>query len=128
MEHIPNIETNIDWKSHTWEVPSKKIKNPEDMMAFSKSAQYNEYMTFIGLMQESVVSKPISSSAPKFEASSNQFIKKFNSFLIELGDICDQTALLPKESARFGNGAFKNWHTAALEVIQIFEHNSFLER
>lgn len=116
MDHIPKIETNFDWKNHAWEVPSKKIKNQEDMMAFSKSAQYNEYMTFVGLMQESVISKSISSSAPKFEASQNKFIKKFNAFLADLGVLCDQTQLLPKESARFGNGAFKNWHQSAVEV------------
>ena len=87
------------------------------MQAFGQSSQFNEYMNFVGLMQNSVASKPISATAPKSAASNNQFIVKFKALMVELSDLCESTPLGPKESARFGNPAFKIWYTSAIEVI-----------
>lgn len=110
------IDTNIDWANHTWEKPSKKIKTQEQMVCFGTTPQYNEYMTFICQLQMSVKSKSISDTIAKSEASTNQSIKQFNGLLKELSQLCEDTELLPKESARFGNPAFKTWYTNAMEV------------
>lgn len=50
MQAPVQINTNIDWAHHKWEKPSKKIKTMDQMIAFSTTPQYNEYMTFIGLL------------------------------------------------------------------------------
>jgi hypothetical protein len=47
-------------------------------------------------------------------------IKKFNALLKDLSVLCENTPLLPKESARFGNPAFKTWYTGAIEVSIVF--------
>ena len=116
MQGPVTINRNIDFANHQWEKPSKKIKTMEQMKAFSTTPQYNEYMTFIGLLQASVTSKSISSTMPKYEASTNQNIKKLKALLLELSEICEATPLLPRESARFGNPAFKDWYKKAVLV------------
>lgn len=114
----PNIIE--DPSHHQFTAPQKKIKTQLDMERFSKSTQYSEYMTFICSLQNSVASKPISATNPKLEESQNPHFKEFDNFFKNLQKLVEDTELLPREQARFGNPAFKTWHASAMELGEKF--------
>lgn len=107
-------------EEHVFIVPEKKIRTVEQMEQFARSAQYSEYMTFVCAMQDSVMSKSISSTDSKLEESKNQAFAKFKQLFEQLNVLVDQVELLPRSQARFGNPAFKEWHQKAMVLGEKF--------
>lgn len=102
-------QENIDWSKHTWESPSKLIKDVPDLEKFKSSASYSNYVNFIIRLQQSVESKAISATPQN---------PKFTTFL----ELLDRLILLVDEvppiqqKMRFGNTAFKDWHKKAMVI------------
>lgn len=110
MQPPAPVDTPVkDWTNHEWIMPEKLIKEPTDLDKWKHSKSYEEYMTFVGKLQEKVESKPISAtkSSPKFES--------FLQFLDSLMKLVDDVPPI-QQKMRFGNTAYKDWHKRAMAV------------
>lgn len=100
-------EASVDWSKHTWVTPAKLIKEVPDLEKFKGSTSYSNYVNFVIRLQQSVESKAISATPanPKF--------KPFIELLDRLILLVDEVPPI-QQKMRFGNTAFKDWHSKAM--------------
>uniref|UniRef100_A0A0B7BU89 Serine/threonine-protein phosphatase 2A activator n=1 Tax=Arion vulgaris TaxID=1028688 RepID=A0A0B7BU89_9EUPU len=93
----------IDVTTHTFLVPEKLIKVPEDIPKWEKSQAYSDLVGFILALNDSVKNKKIRDSYP---VSSK--IGKLYELLEELDKWVDEIPPIDQPQ-RFGNKAFRTW-------------------
>ncbi|KAH9489122.1 hypothetical protein Btru_057132 [Bulinus truncatus] len=93
----------IDIKSHTFCVPEKLIKLPDDMPRWEKSQAYADLLGFILAMNEAIKNKKIRDQYPV-----SSVIEKLIGILDTFDKWIDETPPIDQPQ-RFGNKAFRTW-------------------
>jgi hypothetical protein len=109
----PQQEELID--NHYFVVPTKMILSPGDMDQFIKSSTYTEILDFVKACAESTVDTL--NCSPEIEIPPQ--IETFKSFMDELYEMVNEVAPI-KQPMRFGNKAFRIWHTQLTEKLPHF--------
>jgi hypothetical protein len=123
---------------HVFQQPAKCIHDNHDFEAFVRSSAYHEILGFVKACAEAVVDKPNSYDAPEVSAednadtasntASNKFrrhhhakriIQRFVDFMNELYEQVNEIPPL-QQPMRFGNKAFRLWHTKLMEKSPAF--------
>jgi hypothetical protein len=94
--------------------PLKVIHSEIDFELFLKSKSCKDILDFVKDCAESIVGTKISD-----EYSVSPIISKFELFMYRLYDLIDEIPPI-KQPMRFGNKAFRLWHTKMLEEVKEF--------
>lgn len=106
-----------------YEVPSRAIFNEKDLESFKESPACSDFIQFVKACAMSVKGFPCS-----YREMNDEFpdcpplsgtIKKFVTFMERLSDMIDDFPPL-HQSMRFGNKAFRSWHSQLLLEIPVF--------
>lgn len=95
-------------------VPRRAIFQPADIEMFRKSRCFAELIDFVQSCAEAVIGVKISDNYPV-----STHVLKFEAFMGRLGDLVDEIPPL-KQPMRFGNKAFRQWHTRLSEIVPEF--------
>jgi serine/threonine-protein phosphatase 2A activator len=101
-----------DWSQNKWVEPEKLIKEQKDLETFKNSTSYKEYVDFILRLQASIQGKAVSSTAK------NAKLQPYVELLTRLKKLVDEVPPI-QQPMRFGNTAFKDWHSKAMDVCSI---------
>jgi len=99
---------HINVKSNSFKIPTKCVKNVQDITVWEKSEAYQEYLGFIFAIGDAIKGKKIRDV--KISDISNDSVVKG---LIKILDVLDSwiNEIPPVEQQqRFGNKAFRDWH------------------
>ncbi|XP_060080326.1 serine/threonine-protein phosphatase 2A activator-like, partial [Ylistrum balloti] len=105
----------FDIKSHTFEIPNKKVNLPTDVPAWESSEAYRDLVGFICAVSEAVKSKKIRDDYPISETTTR---------LVGLLDTMDKwiDEIPPiDQPQRFGNKAFKDFYDRLKDVSKEVE-------
>lgn len=94
---------------HEFIVPTKGIKNPNDMIVWQKSEAYFEYLGFILAINESIQGKNINA-----QTETSTIVEKMMKMLNKFDDLITQIPPVDQPQ-RFGNQAFRTWHNKIQE-------------
>lgn len=94
---------------HEFVVPRKGIKNPNDMVVWQKSEAYFEYLGFILAINESIQGKNIDA-----ETKTSSIVEKVMKMLNKFDDWITEIPPV-SQPQRFGNQAFRTWHSKIQE-------------
>ncbi len=103
---------SVDWSKHAWVEPQKLIKEVPDLEKFKHSRSYQEIMNFILALQHSVHGKG------RHQTPDNPKFKPLMDLLDRLILLVDEVPPI-QQKMRFGNTAYKDWHSKAMAVIYI---------
>lgn len=92
-----------NWETHNFQVPEKKMKTQGDLMTWIESKTYKELIEFFTFLQSTIQGKKISATPP------NPNYAPFDKFFTNLEANLEECPPI-KQSMRFGNRAFKDWH------------------
>lgn len=109
----PESKSPVDWSKNQWIDPAKLIKDVNDLERFKSGSTYHQYITFITRLQASVESKAISATPEDTK------FKPFVELLDRLILLVDEVPPI-QQKMRFGNTAFKDWHSKAMVVRLVF--------
>ncbi|XP_065163629.1 serine/threonine-protein phosphatase 2A activator-like [Atheta coriaria] len=103
---------------HEYMIPTKFIKNPDDMVLWENSIAYQEYLGFILAINEAIKGKSLKYDALPVSPTITKLcgvIKKLDQFINETPPL--------EQPQRFGNQAFRLW----LEKVQNATHELLSE-
>ena len=92
-------------------IPTKQIRNQDDMIRWEKSEAYQEYLGFIHLVGEAISGKKIRDE--KISKSDN--VNKLLNILDQLSKWIEEIQPLEQQQ-RFGNKAFRDWYDRLKKV------------
>lgn len=101
----PSTEFKFSPESHEFIVPKKAVKNPDDINAWLKSEAYFEYLGFVLAINEAIQGKFLNVDSP-----SSQVVEKVMNMLNKFDEWITQIHPV-EQPQRFGNQAFRTWHT-----------------
>ncbi|CAL1544464.1 unnamed protein product [Lymnaea stagnalis] len=102
----------IDVATHTFIIPEKKIKLPNDIPTWEKSQAYSDLLGFLLALNEAVKNKKVSD---KYHVS--QLVEKVIVLLDQLDVWIDEIPPI-EQPQRFGNKAFRTWFNKLKEEGQ----------
>jgi len=100
-----------DTRSHAFVEPSRRILNAKDMMKWTRSSAYRDFLGFIQTLNESVINKPMGSPCDVSDACT-----ALVQILDSLQDLMKKFPPI-NQPQRFGNKAFKSWYEAMKESV-----------
>jgi len=95
-------------------VPRRGIFQVQDVDRFKTSKSFAELIDFVKSCAESVIGLKISDYYPVSEA-----VLQFESFMSRLCSLVDECPPL-KQPMRFGNKAFRQWHSRLVDIVPDF--------
>ena len=110
FQFLPSLSNPVS----TFVVPCRAIFQAQDLEKFKKSSAFSELIDFVQTSAESVIGLKISDDYPVSDA-----VLQFESFMARLGALVDEFPPL-KQPMRFGNKAFRQWHSRLLEIVPDF--------
>jgi len=104
-------ESPPDTSSHKFVVPTRQILNAMDMVKWTRSSAYRDFLGFIQTLNESVKSQPMSINCNVSDTCT--------ALILILDSLQDLIKKFPPvdQPQRFGNKAFKSWYEAMKESI-----------
>merc|ERR1712018_1110244 len=121
----------------SYTTPTKQIKSVDDVMKWEASEAYQEYLGFIQMIGDAIANKKIRDESVEKSLE----VTKFVDLLEILSNWIDEIKPV-EQRQRFGNKAFKEWHSKlmdesekllgnlvtekeAIKEIQVYLHDSF---
>jgi len=107
-QNFPEQTDTSNSKTNSFKVPTKCVKNMQDISLWENSEAYQEYLGFIFAIGDAIKGKKIR-DVKVSEISEDSLVKGMLKVLEILDSWIDEIPLAEQQQ-RFGNKAFRDWH------------------